>query len=471
MTSFKPVGILQVALRHDTKSPPVPMGRLAWSRDRRAAVFEYDAPFLRTGMDLSPFQLPLTSESRVSPTRPFDGMFGLFADSLPDGWGRRITDRRLIHSGVDPRNLNPVDRLALIGSSGMGALTYEPDRSFGEMPGGLDLDALYRDMARADRDDDIVDFDRLERLNGGSAGARPKAMVHIDASGCLMTTPADDRQAWLVKFAARNDPPDFGAVEAAYAEMARRSGLRISETKFLPSRTKNSGCAGYFATKRFDRQGARRILTHTVAGLLHADHTMPSITYETLLNVTRKITKDQDSVEEQFRRAVFNVVSGNRDDHTKNHAFCFDITARRYQVSPAYDLTPSSGAGGEHACTINHKGKNIGRDDLLVLARHGSIPHERACSIIDEVTNAVRQWPAIADEYGMSRITQKTISAMIDPCLKPFGNSINMPEIVHAKTASHMQAQRKWPDGSPQGRSVKTRGHSRRKPGSPEIDE
>jgi serine/threonine-protein kinase HipA len=425
MTPFAAVEALRVFLLTDPRQPPIPVGRMAWSGRQRASVFEYDAAFLASGLELSPFRLPLGRGGQLARSDPFEGLHGLFADSLPDGWGRRLTDRRLVQDGIDPGSLTPVDRLSLIGQAGMGALTYAPDRATGpEEHDTLILDQLYAQAARADRDDAVADLVRLERLNGGSTGARPKAMIHVAADGRIMTSAAPDREAWLVKFASRSDPPDSGAVEAAYAEMARLAGLQMPPTRFVPSEDGSAACTGYFMVQRFDRQGLIRRHVHTASGLLHADHRVPSLTYEDLLTLTRKLTGEQRQVDEQFRRAAFNVLAGNRDDHARNHAFVLDLDRKRYMISPAYDLTPSTGMGGEHALTINGRGKDIGPADLQALARHGALPARRASAIIDEVIAAIGSWPRIAERLPMGKPSRTAVGARLDLLLQPFGAGI-----------------------------------------------
>jgi len=165
----------------------------------------------------------------------------------------------------------------------------------------------------------------------------------------------------------------------------------------------------------------------TAAALLHADFRQPQIDYATLLTLTRKITLAQTEVEQQFRRAIFNVLAGNRDDHAKNHAFVYDPERRAYRTSPAYDVTPSSGTGGEHNLAINGKGRDIGPADMAALAKTGGIRDTVARSIIDEVASAVSAWPAVAARFGIAKVRRDEISALIDVNMRPFGRAITRP--------------------------------------------
>ena len=167
------------------------------------------------------------------------------------------------------------------------------------------------------------------------------------------TTPSHLHDDWIVKFRSSADPKDIGPIEYAYHLMAKEAGLIVPEAKLFKSKT----CRGYFGVKRFDRTEHRFIHTHTLSGLLHADHRIPSIDYETVMKATGILTKNIEECEKQFRNAAFNVFSHNRDDHAKNFSFLMDENGT-WTVSPAYDLTFSTGPGGEHCTTIMGNGRN-----------------------------------------------------------------------------------------------------------------
>jgi serine/threonine-protein kinase HipA len=435
MKAFPATRHLTVQLDGGSGQAPIPIGRMVWDASRRTSLFEFDARCIADRLDLSPIALPLKPGSFAAPSAPFEGLFGLFADSLPDGWGRRLTDKRLIENNFDPSSLTSVDRLALIGQDGMGALTYVPDASFPkDQLEGQSLEALEVAADIVDRDIGNIDLARLDALNGGSAGARPKVMLHIDAHGGYYNRSSAGSHAWVVKFASRMDPPEIGAIEAAYAIMAKEAGVTMAETGFIPAlaeRKYQEGKLGYFATKRFDRVGtgpnAQRVHMHTAAGLLHADFRQPQIDYTALLLLTRKVTRSQEQVEQQFRRAVFNVLAGNRDDHAKNHAFLFNMENRVYQISPAYDLTPSSGVGGEHNLAVNGKGRGITPEDAIKLAESGGIRVARARTIIEEVASAVIRWSTFCDEFRIGPVQRSEIGLMLNACLEPFGHRFASP--------------------------------------------
>ena len=417
-------GVHSLAVHISSGGQNIKVGTLAWSRVNRRAVFEYDPAFLEQGHDLSPWHLRRPGSARqglMAQAGPFDGLHGLFADSLPDGWGRYLTDRRLAETEIDHRSLTPLDRLSLIGSGGMGALVYSPETAFPRLDksisprlaqAGIDIDRIATEIETiqmaVDGTSGLVDLDELYGLHGGSSGARPKIMAHEMADGRLGTGEAGSMPQWLIKFPARDDDPWIGNVEAAYAMMAGHAGIQMPETRLFPSADRNSAVSGFFGARRFDRAMgssgiAGRRLVHTAAGLAHADHRQPSFSYESLIAMTRHLTKDQLQVEEQFRRAAFNVLSSNRDDHTKNHAFLYDVPTKKWTLTPAYDLTPSAGMGGEHAMTIGGKGTSFDRSDLEVLATKARIGPKAAGEIIDQVIEAIMKWHDFA---GVCRVPQ-----------------------------------------------------------------
>jgi len=387
------------------------VGRLAWQRGR--IYFEYAPSFVARGRSISPLRLPL--ESRVFPgdLEPFDGLHGVFHDSLPDGWGRLLLDRNLTRLGLLPSSLTPLDRLAYVGSRGLGALRYRPEHSRTRARSTIDLDALAEQirMVLDGESEDVLDH--LLELGGSSGGARPKVLVGASTNRQRMVAGVDALPSgyshWLVKFRSSADPPDIGAIEYAYSEMALAAGVDMAPTHLFPARQG----PGYFGTRRFDRRGNRRVHVHSVCGLLHADHRLPTISYETLLKATRLVTRSQVEVDKMFRRMVFNVFAHNRDDHTKNHAFLLGDTGE-WRCSPAYDVTFSSGPGGEHALAIGTEGLRPGIEHITAVARAVGVHDKTVRACVDQVKEAVNRWHAFALEAGVSPRSAKEIDARLN---------------------------------------------------------
>lgn len=409
---FNPIKIVNVKYCHSNNI--IKMGRLAVSN--RKIFFEYDDEFLKTKLELSPFKLPLRFGAIACDDNTFEGLFGIFNDSLPDGWGRLLLDRKLTKVGINPITITPLDRLCYTGSNGMGALMYEPEISDSKLHQHLkDLDIIAdKCLHFLDSDDDKY-IDDLLVMNGSSAGARPKILVSVSSDEKLEVTKHDPKTShdnWIIKFRSSSDPKDIGCIEYAYNLMAKEAGLDVPETKLFKSKK----CDGYFGVKRFDRQKSLFVHMHTISGLLHADHRLPSLDYETLLKATRYLTKDISECEKQFRQMAFNIFSHNRDDHSKNFSFLMDKNGK-WRVSPAYDLTFSSGPVGQHCTTILGEGKKPSIAHMLKLAEIVSIKPKTALTIIDEVKAAVSKWNKFADESNVSSRSSKNIEVSLNKIL------------------------------------------------------
>jgi serine/threonine-protein kinase HipA len=403
--SFEPVRRLAV-LYEPEEGRRIAVGRLA--RVDRELLFEYDPTFLTRGLELSPLKLPLRPGVVTGRADRFDGLMGLFDDSLPDGWGRLLLDRRAARAGISPAALGPLDRLALIGSGAMGALVYEPEAAT-EPPSIIRLSEIATEVDEVLREVGAPDLDRLIALGGSPHGARPKALVQLGDDGTLVFGDRRSRHgctAWLVKFHARGDDRHAGVLEHAYARMAAAAGIEIPETRMLGRSARHPG---YFAIRRFDRDGRRKVHALTLAGVLEAPHWYPSVTYRDLLLTTRALTRDEAAVREMFRRACFNVLAHNRDDHTRNFAFAMSERGE-WSVAPAYDLTCSDGPGGEHAMLVGD-GANPTAADLRALADEVGL--RRATGILDEVRAAVAKFARYADDAGVPRALRDRVAGAL----------------------------------------------------------
>lgn len=402
--NFSPINLVTVGL--DFGEGVLPVGRLA-TRDRKI-FFEYDAAALTRGLEISPFRLPLQPGLPPSDPTVFDGLAGVFNDSLPDGWGRLLFDRALRANGILPEQVGPLDRLAHVGARGMGALVYHPDHGPEALDTELDLDRL------ADQSQEVLEgqadevLAELIALNGSSTGARPKAMIglHLETGHIVhgATTLPDGYEPWLVKFPNSHDRHDAGAVEYIYAQMAQAAGVAMTATRLI--RTAKGGA--YFATRRFDRDGNTRLHAHTASGLLHADHRIPSLDYENLVALTANLTRDVREVEKMFRLATFNVLAHNRDDHSKNFTYLM-TGAGEWRLSPAYDLTFSAGPGGEQTTTVMGQGKAPGAGDLKKLGEAAGLSESYVRAIIDQTRDAVHIWPELAAQYGVTKQQTKLV--------------------------------------------------------------
>ncbi len=381
------------------------VGRLAW-RDRRAWV-EFDEAFVASSLPLSPIRLPVRPGLVAAPPEPFAGLFGVFADSLPDGWGLLLQDRRASSLGLSPAALTPLDRLAWVGDTGIGALAYRPALMDAETDArSLDLDRLAERSARilAGAADDVLP--ELLRLGGSPQGARPKVLVALRPSDhhVVSMPEAAGHVPALVKFRAAGDGADAGAVEFAYHGMARDAGLDLPGAWLLPSR--DGG--GWFAVERFDLRDGSRQHVHTLCGLLHADHRLPSLDYVGVLTAVHRLTGDYQQLVQMYRRMVFNVLAHNRDDHSKQVSLRMDREGR-WTLAPAYDLTFAEGPGGEHSTSVVGQGRPE-REHLLRAAAEVGIGARTAADVVDEIGQVVRAgWPHRAAEAGVRPATIERI--------------------------------------------------------------
>lgn len=349
------------------------VGTLAEMIDERIA-FEYSAQWLRNGFSISPISLPLENTVFVPGDRSrdrFGGLFGVFADSLPDAWGNLLLDRYLEAKGIRREDVKTLDRLAYIGDSGMGALEYVPSRHADfEIPfSGLNYEQIAKECNEILSSKPIDQLDLLFELGGSSGGTRPKIMVK------------DDEKDWIIKFPAKEDPAISGKREYDYSLCAKKCGINMTETELIPSEE----CEGYFKTERFDRTGGEKLFTITFAGLLEADFRAPCCGYETFMKLIKALTKDnKEDIEQMFRIMCFNILAHNNDDHVKNFSFMY-TEDNGWRLAPAYDLTYSDTYWGEHTTSVCGKGKDISESDLVTVGTGAGLDRSWCVSCIDDI--------------------------------------------------------------------------------------
>lgn len=341
-------------------------------------AFAYEQEWIETGFTISPFSLPLEKKVFVPRMDPFDGLFGVFADSLPDGWGRFLVDRLMLKKGIEPAAVGTLNRLAIVGDSGMGALSYRPAICLNESDSAMELDQIAGECERMLRTEYSDDLDQLFRLGGSSGGARPKILTEMGG------------EEWMIKFPSYDDPKDIGKQEYEYSLCAKECGIEMAQTRLFPSKR----CAGYFGVKRFDRRQGddgqeSKVHMLSVSAVLETSHRIPNLDYHLLMKLTLEITKDFSEVLRLFRLMCFNVFSHNRDDHSKNFSYLYDEQNDCYRLAPAYDLTYSSSLNGEHATTVNGNGVNPGMEDILVVADKIGIREAQAGKIARGIRDCV----------------------------------------------------------------------------------
>lgn len=389
---------LSIGLVLDEAQPSQALGRLAMADG--IAQLEWSPTAIEAGRLIAPLLYPLEPGLIAARTRSFDGLHGFIADSLPDGWGKLLMTRRLAKLGHSMASLSELDRLALVGKTGRGALIYEPATLPPASIDALDLDALASQSLVLLKGNESDLADTLAGLGGASGGARPKVHVGFSADG--RTCVADGEveagfESWIVKFPALNDPADIGPVEEAYARMARAAGVEMTETRLVPA--KNG--YGYFATRRFDRPSpGRRLHMVSLAGAAEAPPHLPSLDYDGFLRATLAIARNVGDVEQAFRRMIFNILAHNRDDHTAQHSYLMDESGE-WRLAPAYDLTFSEGPGGEHYMSIENEGSRPTRAHVDSMAKRHGLSPKAIDRIVDEVRSAIGAWRGYAAAVGV----------------------------------------------------------------------
>ena len=341
--------------------------------DDKRIGFQYDSEWILNGFSINPFFLPLTNEVFISKSTYFSGLFGVFHDSLPDGWGELLVRRMLSKKNVNFDKLSALTRLTLVSDNGLGALQYDPIQNENNSDKIYDLDKLAEATKKILNDLEMeTDFDDIYNLGGSSGGAMPK--VHLKIEG----------EEWIVKFRSHLDPLDSGELEYSANQLAQQSGINVNTHKLYPSKQ----CTGYFGAKRFDRENGKRIHMISLSSLLETTHKIPNLDYKHLFQVIQTICFNQNDLLEAFKRMTFNVLYPNRDDHGKNFAFLYNEKEKGYQLSPAYDLTKTPRLV-EHQMTVLSKG-NPKREDLLKLALDFNMSKKQCLDIMDGIKKVLQ---------------------------------------------------------------------------------
>ena len=392
------------------------VGAIAWNPNTGLGTFQYDATFLKSGINLSPILMPIDngailyefSENRNSQT--FKGLPGLLADILPDKYGNALINTWLASQGRPTNSLNPVEILCFIGERGMGAIEFEPvlpkqkNTSTKIELGGLieiaeEILSGRKDFATNLSEGEEKALFEILKIGSSAGGARAKALIaYNEKTGEVRSGQASAPKGfehWLIKFDGVSDSQfgaslGYGRVEKAYYDMAIEAGIQMMESRLL----EENGRA-HFMTKRFDREhGKGKIHVQTFCALRHYDFNEVNLySYEELFETMRMLTLSYPEAQELFRRMVFNVMSRNCDDHTKNFAFMMNKLGE-WTLSPAYDIChayrPDSGWVSQHALSINGKRKNIERKDLLTVGKSMNIKNTK--EIIDKISLVVSNW-------------------------------------------------------------------------------
>lgn len=379
------------------------------------ASFAYDSDWIKSG---NSFMLDPRLELWAGEQHPEVDMpaFGVFMDSAPDRWGRVLLERREAamaeREGRKMRQLHEVDFLLGVHDlTRMGALRFRKgaDGPFlDDHPYAAPPVTSLGELAHISRRIEEPGVEKLPEyekwlamlITPGSSlgGARPKANF-TDGDGLL----------WFAKFPASDDRYDVGAWEFVAHSLAARAGIVVPEARIelLNERYRT------FCVQRFDRSGDSRRMFASAMTLLERRDGQPGGSYLDLV----EFIEDQGArnhigadLEQLFRRVVFNVLIGNRDDHMRNHGFIRETTG--WRLSPAYDMNPSPDKAS-HALTLDGHNAQPSLPVAVSCADMYRLSAARANVLVDEVRGALAGWRDEAQRQGLSRLEIQRMEAVI----------------------------------------------------------
>lgn len=378
-------------------------------------LFEYDPEFRRHELEISPRKLPVSLEGpqvfpELARTEAFEGLPGVLADALPDRFGNRVIRSYFESRGRPGAAMSPVQKLLYVGSRAMGALEFRPSlrERHPSVEEALEIAHLVEAARSVVGGEMETTMPEIMRIGSSAGGARPKAVVLWNPGAVELrsafATPRPGDEPWIVKFdgvgeldAPDPEPRPYNCIEFAYARMAAAAGLDMAPVHLLEERR-----LGHFMTRRFDRVDGRRLHMHTLGGMEHVDYNQPgAYSYEQFFRVVLDLELGYPALEEAFRRAAFNIVAVNQDDHVKNLSFLMDEQGR-WKLAPAYDLTYARGGGFTRRHQMSFAGKFDGfaLDDLLTVGElFGLRAGGRA--VLEQIGSALEQWPTFAGEAGV----------------------------------------------------------------------
>ena len=404
------------------------IGRLAWHDSRRMAYFMYNPEWVKKGLNIAPLVAPIGDLRSLTPVwgedaKIYQKLPAFVADSLPDAWGNQLFDLWRQQNHLSNADITPLDKLSFIGKRGMGALEFQPELSRERKAEKIDMKSLA-DLAERiyiEREqacimpEESITLQSLLTVGTSAGGRLPKAIIAINRktgeirSGQI--SGLKDYDYYLLKFG--DSQYCTAELEMAYFELATMAGIRM-----MPSSLYAVDGNNHFITKRFDRDGDRKLYTQTLAAI------SPEVeSYEQLIDVCRKLHLPEADCQEVFRRMVFNILANNTDDHNKNFSFIMDENGS-WRLSPAYDVTYIINSGGflpheYHCMYIRAKLRDVTRDDVIQFARDNGI--RRPDAIIRDVVGALRQFRSIAVKHGVNEQWTGRVETTIINHLKAWG--------------------------------------------------
>jgi serine/threonine-protein kinase HipA len=387
-------------------------------------VFAYDKNFGKSGIEVSPLQMPLNDSETPYvftelPELTYKRLPAMLADALPDDFGNALINRYMADKGLSASKITALDRLAYMGKRSMGALEFKPTRGpRTEKSTALEINSLVteaRKMVKGRFDDDdhmSAALRSIIEVGTSAGGARAKAVIAWNrTTGEIRSGQADAPEGfehWLLKFDGMSkadqqlgSSKDYGRTEYAYYLMAKSAGITMSDCRLL----EENGRA-HFMTKRFDREtGNIKHHMQTLCAMNHIDYKLKGTnSYEQLFMTIRELSLGHEAEVEAFRRMVFNVFARNCDDHTKNFSFLLR-QGGGWELAPAYDVTFAYDPKGEwinqHLMSVNGKYSGFTEKDLFAVAERFGIGEAKL--VIKKIKAAVKSWPSFAKKAGVNQ--------------------------------------------------------------------
>ena len=404
------------------------------TEESQFATFEYDKDFIPSGIQLSPIHLkypPVRFSFDQLSYKAFQGVPGFIADSLPDRYGNQLIDIYMAEKGVPAPQVTTLDRLNYVADRGMGALEYLPGESLPLNRSSLNLNDLSElaDMVlqkkeklhnKLSSESDRAAALTMIRIGSSAGGARSKALIALSPKGTILDGTVNhgvNYSYWIIKFdSSKNrdkdntDPKGMPVLEYIYSLIARESGINMPDTRLL-----TAGEDRHFIIERFDRikRNGKLDKLHYAswAGLGHADRDGAN-SYEQLILLIRQLGLGRNSEIEIFRRAVFNILGRNQDDHTKNTGFLMDRSGK-WNLSPAFDLTYAYDPMGKwtrnHQCRLNRKNNYLTLNDLIDFGHYCNLSERESLEIIHRIADAFSSFTRLAGEHKLSGQIRKTV--------------------------------------------------------------
>lgn len=388
-----------------------------------AHYFSFDESFIKAPLPLSPYKLPVAPGVSEHREGYFLTLPGLIYDSLPDRFGMSVLRKSFQDQGI--LSPTPLQMLSHLGSRTMGALSYSPAEDEPAAQEMIDLANAARSakslmqMEHADTLDSAI-----VKAGGTAGGATPKLLAAISTNRSQIITgpsviPAE-MEAWLIKLnTSDTKTSSICQLEQIYFELAKAAGIRVPETMLISDKKG----VQHFAIRRFDRKQEnpnQRVHIHSYAAMTGIDFSHPGTDYEDLLRLTKHLTRNFEDLCEQFRRMLFNLLASNRDDHAKNFSFTMD-SAGKWTNTPAYDLLYTDNDLGGNWMLIGGKRNDIRYDDLKRLADLMGIPQRRLNEMLEQVQDALAQWPALAKANGIGTGLRTVVQSVIEDLNRTLG--------------------------------------------------